>query len=128
MQGVGGGISVLYKHSHYEGESGDSVTLNTVMLFENKAVSGSACAFQSLPTHGKRLFKGVRLMDTGASFFTTKFEAMDMDELLEMFYLDVNRYPNGLGDQPSLGCYMAAIGTNHSPFSSDGHQYKFNLD
>ena len=102
MQGVGGGISVLYKHSHYEGESGDSVTLDSVILIENKAVSGSACAFQSLPTHGKRLFKGVRLMSTHASFFTTKFQAMDQegeDELLEMFYRDVNRYPNGLGNQ-----------------------------
>ena len=99
---VGGGISVLYKHSHYEGESGDSVTLDSVILIENKAVSGSACAFQSLPTHGKRLFKGVRLMSTHASFFTTKFQAMDQedeDELLEMFYRDVNRYPNGLGNQ-----------------------------
>ena len=99
MQGVGGGISVLYKHSHYQGESGDSVTLDNVPLLENKAVSGSACAFQSLPIHGKRLFKGVQLMSTHAILSTAKFQAMDKDELLEMFYLDVNRYPNGLGNQ-----------------------------
>ena len=84
MQGVGGGISVLYKHSHYEGESGDSVTLDSVPLFQNKAVSGSACAFQSLPTHGKRLFKGVRLMSTQAFLSTTAFQAMDNNELREM--------------------------------------------
>ena len=89
MQGVGGGISVLYKHSHYQGESGDSVTLDTVILFQNKAVSGSACAFQSLPTHGKRLFKGVRLMSTQAFLSTTAFQAMDKNELMEMISLDV---------------------------------------
>ena len=88
MKGVGGGISVLYKHSHYEGESGDSVTLDTVPLFQNKAVSGSACAFQSLPTHGKRLFKGVRLMSTQAFLSTTAFQAMDLDELMEMLSHD----------------------------------------
>jgi len=96
MQGVGGGISVLYKHSHYQGESGDSVTLDTVHLFQNKAVSGSACAFQSLPTHGKRLFKGVRLMYTQAFLSTTILQAMDKDEVLELFYLDVDRYLSDL--------------------------------
>ena len=99
MQGVGGGISVLYKHSHYEGESGDSVTLDTVELFQNKAVSGSACAFQSLPTHGKRLFKGVRLMDTKAVLATTIFQGMDNVEVLEMFYYDENGYLNGVVNQ-----------------------------
>ena len=52
--GIGGGISVLYKHSHYQGDSGDTVLLEDFGIFGNKAVSGSACAFQSLPTHGKR--------------------------------------------------------------------------
>ena len=99
IQGVGGGISVLYKHSHYEGESGDSVTLDTVQLFQNKAVSGSACAFQSLPTHGKRLFKGVRLMYTQAFLSTTIFQAMDKDEVLKMFYFDIDRYLNDLINQ-----------------------------
>ena len=100
MQGVGGGISVLYKHSHYEGESGDSVTPDTVLLFQNKAVSGSACAFQSLPTHGKRLFKGVQLMDTQAFLSTTAFQAMDKDELLEMvFHVDVESYLVGIVKQ-----------------------------
>ena len=101
MQGVGGGISVLYKHSHYQGESGDSVTLDTVQLLHNKAVSGSACAFQSLPTHGKRLFKGVRLMSTHASFLTSKFEAMDMDELLKVLSgtADIDRYVKNLMNQ-----------------------------
>ena len=60
-QGVGGGFSVLYKHSHYQGNNGDSVTLNFVVLLHNLAASGSACAFQSLPTHGKRLFRGIRV-------------------------------------------------------------------
>ena len=58
-QGIGGGISVLYKHSLYQGESGDMVQVNVTKLFHNKAASGSACAFQSLPTHEKRLFRGV---------------------------------------------------------------------
>ena len=66
--GVGGGISVLYKHSHYQGDSGDIVSLEDVFLFGNKAVSGSACAFQSLPTHGKRLFRGVRMTNIIALF------------------------------------------------------------
>ena len=60
-QGVGGGISVLYKHSRYQDDSGDSVIVNYANLMQNKAASGSACAFQSLPTHGKRLFTGVKL-------------------------------------------------------------------
>ena len=102
MQGVGGGISVLYKHSHYEGESGDSVTLDSVVLFKNKAVSGSACAFQSLPTHGKRLFKGVRLthMYTQAFMGTEIFQAMDKDEPLEVpSHDDIDRYFNDLINQ-----------------------------
>ena len=59
-QGVGGGISVLYKHSHYHGDSGDGVIID-VMLFHNTASSGSACSFQSYPTHGKKLFRGIRI-------------------------------------------------------------------
>ena len=59
--GVGGGISVLYKHSHYQGDSGDRLIIENAHLLHNMAASGSACAFQSLPTHGKRLFRGVRM-------------------------------------------------------------------
>ena len=62
--GIGGGISVVYKHSRYQGDNGDTVSLENLFLFSNKAVSGSACAFQSLPTHGKRLFRGVRITNT----------------------------------------------------------------
>ena len=62
-QGVGGGISVLYRHPHYqlEGNSGDSAIVDNIQLVFNKTASGSACAFQSLPTHEKRLFTGVRM-------------------------------------------------------------------
>ena len=59
--GIGGGISVLYKHSCYQGDNGDIVWLEHLYLLANKAVSGSACAFQSLPTLGKGLFRGVRM-------------------------------------------------------------------
>ena len=64
-QGVGGGISVLYEHSHYQGNSGDSVIMDMTRLFYNVAASGSACAFQSIPTHGKRLFRGIKLTNVG---------------------------------------------------------------
>ena len=66
--GVGGGISVLYKHSLYQGDSGDRLIVENVQLFHNMAASGSACAFQSLPTHGKRLFRGVRMTNCIADF------------------------------------------------------------
>ena len=72
--GVGGGISVLYKHSFYQGNPGDRVTLNSLMLLHNLAASGSACAFQSLPTHGKRLFRGVRMTNISATLITTEYE------------------------------------------------------
>ena len=65
-QGVGGGISVLYKHSHYQGDSGDRLIVDSVDLMENKAARGSACAFQSLPIRGKRLFRGVRMTNISA--------------------------------------------------------------
>ena len=65
-QGLGGGISVLYKHSRYQGDSGDNVTVVSVRLLHNMAASGSGCAFQSLPTHWKRLFRGIRVTDTAA--------------------------------------------------------------
>ena len=76
-EGVGGGISVLYKHSHYQGNSGDRVILDIVMIIHNRAVSGSACAFQSLPTHGKRLFKGVIITDTLALLTNSNLQTMD---------------------------------------------------
>ena len=71
-QGIGGGISMLYKHSAYQGDSGDRVIVDNVTLFHNTAASGSACAFQSLPTHGKRLFRGVIMTNTEAHL-TTQF-------------------------------------------------------
>ena len=69
-QGIGGAISVLYKHSLYQGDSGDVVHVDATLLFHNKAAGGSSCAFQSLPTHEKRLFRGVIVTDTH-SFVTT---------------------------------------------------------
>ena len=72
--GVGGGISVLYKHSLYQGNPGDRVTLNSLKLLHNMAASGSACAFQSLPTHGKRLFRGVRMTNISALLHTSEYE------------------------------------------------------
>ena len=80
-QGVGGAISVLYKHSHYQGDSGDIVFIDRVVLFHNMAASGSACAFQSLPTHGKKLFKGIRIKDFSAVLTTSEFQAMSVDDL-----------------------------------------------
>ena len=92
--GVGGGISVLYKHSHYQGDSGDIVSLEVVHIFGNKAVSGSACAFQSLPTHGKRLFRGVRMTNiialfTGSldpNFITKLMFRQDTDTFRSLIY------------------------------------------
>ena len=94
-QGFGGGISVLYKHSSYQGDSGDSVIVDGVHLYHNMAASGSAYAFQSLPTytHGKKMFKGVSLSRVFASLPTSELQAMRFDELLKIShedrYLDV---------------------------------------
>ena len=75
-RGVGGGISVLYKHSLYHGNPGDRVTLNSSWLFSNIAASGSACAFQSLPTHGKRLFRGIRMTNIVAALIPLEYPTM----------------------------------------------------
>ena len=72
--GVGGGISVLYKHSLYQGNPGDRVTLNSLVLYHNMAASGSVCAFQSLPTHGKRLFRGVRMANISAHLIPSEYK------------------------------------------------------
>ena len=77
VQGFGGGISLLYKHSFYQGDSGDRVILDIMMLLQNKAASGCACAFQSLPIHGKRLFRGVRITDTIALLTNADLQPFD---------------------------------------------------
>ena len=65
--GVGGGISLLYKHSHYQGDSGDGVIVHSVKLYDNGAKRGSACHFWS--TDRKRLFSGVKI--TNSNFTIT---------------------------------------------------------
>ena len=70
-QGVGGGISVLYRHPRHQGNSGDRVIVNTAKIEYSEAASGSACAFQSLNTHGKRLFTGIRLTDVTVMFVSS---------------------------------------------------------
>ena len=81
--GVGGGLSVLYKHSRYEGVSGDGVIVNRdVHFIQNKAAIGSACAFQSLPTHGKRLFRGIRLIDSIVATVPPGFDAMPTEGIV----------------------------------------------
>ena len=75
-QGVGGGVSVLYKHSLYEGNSGDSVTLNNLTLLHNMAASGSAYAFQSMPTHGKRLFRGIKLISSISLLIASEYQRL----------------------------------------------------
>ena len=86
-EGVGGGISVLYKHSCYQGDSGDRVILDTVVLFSNKAVSGSECSFQSLPLHSKRIFKGIRIMNTMAQATPSGFVEKALADLLTLQYV-----------------------------------------
>ena len=83
-QGVGGGISVLYKHSYYQGDSGDSVIVDTATLFHNMAASGSACSFQSLPIHGKRLFRGIRIAYIHALLFTSVSQTMSDMKLFKV--------------------------------------------
>ena len=86
--GVGGGISVLYKHSHYQGDSGDRLIIENAQIFHNLAASGSACAFQSLPTHGKRLFRGVRMTNYIANSDAITGQ-MNIKQLLEnTWYFD----------------------------------------
>ena len=87
-QGVGGGISVLYKHSQYEGDYGDSLIMDTAILYHNMAASGSACSFQSLPIHGKRLFRGVRITDVHAALFTSVSQTMSFMKLFEILVKD----------------------------------------
>ena len=91
--GVGGGISVLYQHSLYQGNPGDRVFLNSLWLLYNLAASGSACAFQSFPTHGKRLFRGVRMTNISALLVTTS-EYETLKEQQSQF----------VGDHFSYGC------------------------
>ena len=84
-QGVGGGISVLYKHSRYQGNNGDSLTVDKVRLLHNLAASGSACAFQSLPTHGKRLFRGVRMTRSEAFMTASQYQIVDYEKQVNLF-------------------------------------------
>ena len=75
-QGVGGGISVLYKHSRYQGDSGDGVSVDELKVVNNMAAIGSACAFQSLPTHEKRVFRGVKIANVIVLFISSKVWTM----------------------------------------------------
>ena len=84
-QGVGGGISVLYKHSLYQGDNGDSLTVDEIKLVHNMAASGSACAFQSLPTHGKRLFKGVRMTRSEAFMTASQYQIVNYEKQVNLF-------------------------------------------
>ena len=95
-QGVGGGISVLYKHSRYQGDSGDGVSVDDLTLFYNTAASGSACAFQSLPTHEKRVFRGVRIADVNVRFISSK--VWTRHDILTMT-LDDQHQASGLNHQ-----------------------------
>ena len=93
--GVGGGISALYKHSHYQGDSGDRLIIENVHLLHNMAASGSACAFQSLPTHGKRLFRGVRMTNFIADFnvISDQMNIMQLSEntsYFDRFHIVIN--------------------------------------
>ena len=97
-QGVGGGLSVLYKHSHYHGNSGDGVTMHTVLLFHDTAASGSACSFQSYPNHGKRLFRGVRIGLVYAFLTTPELMTMDSDSLQMQIY-----------DVPDILSYISSV-------------------
>ena len=87
-KGVGGGISVVYKHSQYEGDYGDSLIMDTAILYHNMAASGSACSFQSLPIHGKRLFRGVRITNVHAALFTSVSQTMSFMKLIEVLVND----------------------------------------
>ena len=100
--GIGGGISVLYKHSLYEGESGDSVSVDKVRLFHNIAASGSACAFQSLPFQGKRLFRGVTITNVYAYLTSFAFQTMDDAEVLIMFNFNLTLYMSGLTEESQI--------------------------
>ena len=99
-QGVGGGISVLYKHSHYHGNSGDGVIMNTVMLFHNTAATGSACSFQSYPTHGKKMFRGIKLLRVLARFIPG-FQKID-GEGLQYAMLGKSQDVNGHFDSTDI--------------------------
>ena len=89
-QGVGGGISVLYKHSHYHGNSGDGVIMEYLVLFHNTASSGSACSFQSYPTHGKKLFRGIKIGLVVATFIP-EFQEMDSDSLQKLMFSEASK-------------------------------------
>ena len=78
-QGVGGGISVLHKQSHYHGNSGDRVIMQDLLLFHNTASSGSACSFQSYLTYGKTLFRGIRIGVLAR--LIPEFQKMDTESL-----------------------------------------------
>ena len=53
------------------------------LMLGNRAVSESACVFQSLPTHGKRLFRGIRISDIHV-YHSTSLSLSLFDEQLPM--------------------------------------------
>ena len=99
-QGTGGGISVLYKHSLYQGDSGDIVHVNATLLFHNQAAGGSACAFQSLHTHEKRLFRGAIVTNTYSVMANTIHQTLDNDIWLKVQdFVDIMHYTTDLINQ-----------------------------
>ena len=86
--GVGGGISLLYKHSHYQGDSGDGVIVHSVKLYNNGAKRGSACHFWSTDRDRKRLFRGVKI--TNSNFTITSGNISLTSQVLQK-RVDINK-------------------------------------
>ena len=70
--GVGGGLSLLYVHSPYTGDSGDTVHINNTQFINNQAKNGHAFAMQSSPQYRKAIFRGIN--STNNNIYHTNVE------------------------------------------------------
>ena len=62
--GIGGGLSLFYKHSPYREDRRDRILLNRTNFLNNQAQYGNAFAMQSSPQFRKALFHGVTIIQT----------------------------------------------------------------
>ena len=84
--GVGGGLSVLYVHSPFTGDSGDEVYLNDSTFVDNQADYGHAYALQSSPQYRKALFHGITLIETKCFCIKSRWYDEEFDKLYRTMF------------------------------------------
>ena len=113
--GVGGGLSVIYVHSPFTGDSGDEVHLNGSIFVNNQADYGQAFAMQSSPQYRKGSFRGITAINTFCAY-TNATHFADYDALNKLFkrfgyYNDTISTPTNLF-HIELASNAEAIATN----------------